>query len=162
MKKYTVKLNSDSINDFIKVLRDKKKWLNTKRDEICKRLADIGLEKATVKFAQAQYDGTKDAVVTIKKIDNGYVVRADGESVLFIEFGAGATYGYGHPDVQEYGPGTYPNGKGHWNDPKGWYVPKAKGGFHTFGNPPNAPMYNTLKELEQQVLKIAKEVLSSD
>lgn len=161
-KTKTIQLNADSIGDFINYLKDKKKWLEKKRDEICEKLANIGLEKARVKFSQAKYDGINDTVVQLKKIKNGYVVRAKGENVLFIEFGAGITYGYGHPDVQKYGPGTYPNGKGHWNDPKGWYVPKSKGGYHTFGNPPNAPMYNTMKELEEDVLKIVKEVLGND
>lgn len=160
-KKYTINLNPTSIDNFIKTLEQQKKWLKIKRDEICERLARIGLENATVRFSQAKYDGINDAIVTAEKIENGYVVRANGQSVLFIEFGAGSKYGYGHPDVQQYGPGTYPNGKGHWNDPKGWTVPKEKGGYHTYGNPPNAPMYNTLKQLEQELSKIVKEVLSN-
>lgn len=160
--KFTVKLNCNSIDDFIKTLEERKKWLNRKRDEICEKLATYGVTSASLKFARSIYTGKKDFNVTMKKTDNGYKVIADGESVLFIEFGAGATYGYGHPDVQQYGPGTYPNGKGHWNDPKGWYLPKDKGGYHTFGNPPNAPMYNTLKELEEELPRIIKEVLSHD
>ena len=52
------------------------------------------------------------------------------------------------------GPGTYPEGKGHWNDPKGWWLPKEKGGEHTYGNPPAAPMYDAVKTIEQKLLQI--------
>jgi hypothetical protein len=89
-----------------------------------------------------------------------YVV-ATGDAVLFIEFGAGYLMGYGHPEPMGYGPGTYP-GKGHWDDPKGWYLPKAvqeaTGKKKSFGNPPAAAMYNTVKDLEERIAEIASEV----
>ena len=67
------------------------------------------------------------------------------------------TYGFGHPEAQEHGmgPGTYPDGKGHWNDPKGWYTP---GGQHTYGNPPAMPMYTARKTIEEELPRIVKEV----
>ena len=172
-KKIKVKLTPRSIGDFIKTLKSYEKWLNKKRDEICEKLAMYGVTSASIKFARSIYTGDKDFKVTLKKIDNGYKVLANGESVLFIEFGAGAKYGYGHPDVQEYGPGTYP-GAGHWDDPNGWWFPTNNPNFikhidrdgqgwgHSYGNVPNAPMYNTLKELEEQLPHIIKEVFSRD
>ena len=90
--------------------------------------------------------------------ENGYTVRASGEDVLFIEFGAGARYGYGHPEAAEngMGPGTYP-GKGHWDDPNGWTIPN---GQHTYGNRPGMPMYNAVKTIEQQIEQIVREVFA--
>lgn len=83
--------------------------------------------------------------------------------MLFIEFGSGDTYGHGHPQNAEFGmgPGTYsegPNGKGHWKDPNGWWIPKSAGGGHTYGNPPAMVMYRTARELEREIQTIAEEV----
>ena len=68
--------------------------------------------------------------------------------------------GYGYPpeELNGMGPGTYP-GKGHWNDPKGWWYSNEDGsGHHSYGNPPNMPMYNTVKELEQELERVVREV----
>jgi hypothetical protein len=89
----------------------------------------------------------------MEKRDGGYAVMANGQAVLFIEFGSGLI-GFGHPEPHGMGPGTYP-GKGHWNDPNGWYYAHGK---KSHGNPPNMPMYTTVKELEQELERMVKEV----
>lgn len=156
--------NSASVDVAIKQLQDYQKRLEEKTEEVVKRLAEIGATRAQADFSNAQYDGNKDFQITVEKSDNGYVVRASGESVLFVEFGAGVTYGYGHPKADEFGmgPGTYPNGKGHWDDPNGWYLPKSAGGGHTMGNAPALPMYNAEQEIKANIERIVKEVFSSD
>ncbi|MBQ3989517.1 MAG: hypothetical protein II630_01635 [Bacteroidales bacterium] len=156
--------NSASVDVAIKQLQDYQKRLEEKTEEVVKRLAEIGATRAQADFSNAQYDGNKDFQITVEKSDNGYVVRASGESVLFVEFGTGVTYGYGHPKADEFGmgPGTYPNGKGHWDDPNGWYLPKSAGGGHTMGNAPALPMYNAEQEIKANIERIVKEVFSSD
>lgn len=137
-----------------------RKWQEEKALELAERLASLGATVASIRFSRAVYTGPKDVDVTVEELPNGYKVKADGESVLFIEFGSGVTYGYGHPEAGEFGmgPGTYPDGKGHWDDPKGWYLPKSAGGGHTFGNPPAMPMYEARKAIEQELPRIVKEV----
>ena len=137
-----------------------RKWQEEKARELAERLAALGATVASIRFSRAVYTGPKDVEVTVEALPNGYKVKADGESVLFIEFGSGVTYGYGHPEAGEFGmgPGTYPDGKGHWDDPKGWYLPKSAGGGHTFGNPPAMPMYEARKAIEQELPRIVKEV----
>lgn len=137
-----------------------RKWQEEKARELAERLASLGATVASIRFSRAVYTGPKDVDVTVEELPNGYKVKADGESVLFIEFGSGVTYGYGHPEAGEFGmgPGTYPDGKGHWDDPKGWYLPKSAGGGHTFGNPPAMPMYEARKAIEQELPRIVKEV----
>lgn len=137
-----------------------RKWQEEKARELAERLAALGATVASIRFSRAVYTGQKDVDVTVEELPNGYKVKADGESVLFIEFGSGVTYGYGHPEAGEFGmgPGTYPDGKGHWDDPKGWYLPKSAGGGHTFGNPPAMPMYEARKAIEQELPRIVKEV----
>lgn len=130
--------------------------LQNRANEICRRLADLGAERASVGFSEADYDGTNDVRVSVEPIENGYAVHASGNAVLFIEFGAGVTRGYGHPRPEGYGPGTYP-GKGHWNDPKGWYYAH---GQKSWGNPPAAAMYYAEQEVAEAVQRVAEEVLN--
>lgn len=160
MKKITVALDAKSINKAIRDIRKLDAEWNRKTNEVIRRLAEIGATKASLGFSRAVYTGDNDVSISVKPIENGYAIIASGEAVLFIEFGSGITYGYGHPEPMGYGPGTYP-GKGHWNDPNGWRLPKSKGGTHTYGNPPSATMYHTGKELQQEVLRIAQEVFGN-
>lgn len=159
-KKIVVPLSESGIQKIQDELTVYRKWQEEKARELAERLAALGATVASIRFSRAVYTGKKDVEVTVEELPNGYKVKADGESVLFIEFGSGVTYGYGHPEAGEFGmgPGTYPDGKGHWDDPKGWYLPKSAGGGHTFGNPPAMPMYEARKAIEQELPRIVKEV----
>ncbi len=159
-KKIVVPLSESGIQKIQDELMVYRKWQEEKARELAERLAALGATVASIRFSRAVYIGKKDVEVTVEALPNGYKVKADGESVLFIEFGSGVTYGYGHPEAGEFGmgPGTYPDGKGHWDDPKGWYLPKSAGGGHTFGNPPAMPMYEARKAIEQELPRIVKEV----
>lgn len=161
-KKITVSLSVSGVQKLQDELKEYRRWQMEKAKELAQRLAMLGASAASIGFSRAIYTGTKDAVVTVKAIPGGYAVKANGESVLFIEFGSGVTYGGGHPEASEFGmgPGTYPDGKGHWDDPKGWYLPKEKGGGHTYGNPPAMPMYEARKQIEQELPRIVREVFS--
>lgn len=159
-KRIVVPLSESGIQKIQDELVVYRKWQEEKARELAERLASLGATVASIRFSRAVYTGKKDVDVTVEELPNGYKVKADGESVLFIEFGSGVTYGYGHPEAGEFGmgPGTYPDGKGHWDDPKGWYLPKSAGGGHTFGNPPAMPMYEARKAIEQELQRIVKEV----
>ena len=150
-----VDLSANGIKTLQRELADYQKWLKRKSDELAKRLAEMGAAKAEVNFASAYYDGNEDHIITVEAVDGGYSVKASGRTVLFVEFGTGLV-GYGHPEPHGMGPGTYP-GKGHWDDPNGWYYAH---GQHSHGNPPNMPMYNTVKELEQELARVVKEVFA--
>lgn len=160
MKKISFELNARSINSAVKELKKIDAEWDRKIDTLIKRLAIIGATKASIGFSRAVYSGDNDVSVSVEQIENGYAIKAAGEAVLFIEFGAGVTYGYGHPEPMQYGPGTYPSDKGHWNDPKGWWLPKSSGGGHTYGNPPSATMYHTAKDLESEILRVSREVFN--
>lgn len=154
MKKvYNIDLSTSGIKELQDGLKEYDKWLKRKSDELAKRLADMGAVKAELNFAAAYYDGDEEHAITVEPIDGGYSVKASGRTVLFVEFGTGLI-GYGHPELHGMGPGTYP-GKGHWDDPNGWWYAH---GQHSHGNPPNMPMYNTVKELEQELARVVKEV----
>lgn len=161
-KTIAVELSTESINEAIKELRRYKRWVTEKERELRIRLAQIGATVASIQFARAIYNGTNDITVRVDNTKSVAVIYAEGESVAFIEFGSGAKYGYGHPQAGEfgYGPGTYsdgPEGKGHWDNEKGWYYAP---GQHSFGNPPAMAMYNAVQEMTEQLTRIAKEVFS--
>lgn len=163
MRKISFGLDSRSIEDAVKQIREIEAEWDRKFDTLIERLAAIGATSVSLGFRRAIYSGKNDAKVSVEKRANGYSILANGESVLFIEFGSGDRYGYGHPQNAEFGmgPGTWsdsPDGKGHWDDPRGWWIPKEKGGGHTYGNPPAMVMYRAARELEQEIQKIAEEV----
>ena len=160
MKKITVDLSAQGIKTLQRELTEYQKWLERKSDELAKRLADMGAVKASLGFARAIYSGKEDHEITVEpKGKNCYVVKATGATVLFVEFGTGIKYGEGHPEPHGMVPGSYSDtiGKGHWDDENGWWYAH---GEHTFGNPPNMPMYNTVKELEQELARVVKEVFA--
>jgi hypothetical protein len=159
VKKITVDLSAKSIDSAIKEVRKYKAWVLEKEKELRLRLATLGASVASIRFSTAIYNGTNDVTVRVEDDGSMATIYAEGESVAFIEFGAGAKHGYGHPQAGEFGvgPGTYPDGKGNWDNPKGWYIP---GGEHTYGNPPATAMYSAVQTITEQVTMIAKEVFS--
>jgi hypothetical protein len=159
-KKITVHLSQKSIDSAIKEVKKYKAWVLAKEKELRIRLASVGATVASIQFSRAIYNGTNDVTVRVDKTGSVAVIYAEGESVAFIEFGTGAKYGYGHPQDGEFGvgPGTWsdgPDGKGHWDDPNGWYYGHSQ---HSFGNPPAMAMYKAVQEMAEQLTTIAKEV----
>ena len=153
-----------SINSAVHELQMYAVWVQRKANELAERLADYGLQRVEIGYAGALYDGDKDVEVTVeRREENTYAIVASGATVLILEFGAGVTYGNGHPQAAEfgYGPGTYP-GQTHAFDPKGWWYTGSDGkGHHSYGNAPSMVMYITGIELEQEVERVAKEVFST-
>ena len=152
-----------SIDRAIEQLEEYSDSLDRKAQELCERLADMGALYAEWNFSNVLYAGDIDYKITVDRVgENTYLIRADGESVLFMEFGAGIKHGYGHPQADKFGmgPGTYP-GKGHWNDPKGWWFGEKGNWTHTYGNAPGMPMYNAAKDLREEILQAAQEVFKT-
>lgn len=158
--------------DALKAYRDS---LDEKMKEVLKRLAEIGIDTANVRFAEVApiYSGVFDGVnVSAVWLDDKTVaVRASGGQVGFLEFGAGIHhYGQGHPLAGEFGtgPGTYgPRGNQEY-----WYY-KDRGGqigewsqpsvrnpnvIRTSGNPPSRAMYQAGQKMRAEIQHILDEV----
>lgn len=174
--KIRVSLNPDSIDAAIRQLEDYRKGLETKAQLLCERLAAAGYEIANFGFGSAQYDGTNDVSVELMAEDNKLVIRASGEVVMFVEFGAGVYYADDYPaEVKSRVPGIVGRGqygKGHGKQntwayygddagTNGWKNPKKPGLVFTHGNPANMPMYNASKDMRSQVEQIAREVFKT-
>ena len=162
-KTIQVELTNSGINKAVKELRQYSAWIQIKEDELRSRLAMIGATVASIQFSRAIYNGSNDVSVRVDDTGSVAVIYAEGESVAFIEFGSGKKYGYGHPQAGEFGfgPGTWSDsdqGKGHWDNEHGWWYGS---GQHSYGNPPAMAMYSAVKEITENVTKIAKEVFST-
>lgn len=154
--------NRATITAAIKAVKAYKRWVIAKETALRLRLASIGVEVARVAFAGAIYDGTNDVIVRLDDTGSVATVYAEGKSVAFIEFGSGAKFGGGHPMGAELGffPGSWSlgeEGKGHWNDPNGWYYAHDK---KSHGNPPAMAMIAARDEMEARFTAIAREVFS--
>lgn len=152
-------LSDKSIESAIREVKRYKEWVLEKEKELRTRLAARGANVASIQFASAMYDGTNDVKVRVDDTGSVAVIYAEGKAVAFIEFGSGAAMGYGHPMAGQHGmgPGTYPDGKGHWDDPKGWFY---KHGKRSYGNPPAMAMYDAVQVMVEEITKIATEVFS--
>lgn len=150
-----------SINEAIKQLKEYKKDFLVKEQIFIKRLAEIGVSVASTGFSLADYDGTKDVVVTMEPSGNRVKVIASGKTVGFIEFGTGVRYPEWDNSGMEYTPpkhGTY--GKGMGTRPKGWWFTSSEGvaSQHTYGNQPAEAMRTARDVMVERVIQIAREV----
>jgi hypothetical protein len=165
----TIRINGISesnINDAAQELRKYAKWVSWKEAELITKLAERGRRVAELNFTLAMYNGTNvedDITVSVDENGSSAVIYAKGSAVAFIEFGSGAKEGYGHPDAGKhgFGPSTWSlgdQGKGHWDDPNGWYYAHGK---KTHGNPPAMAMWQAVQTMTEELTTIAKEVFGS-
>lgn len=182
MKKIVIDLSKPStIDKAIKEVQEYKKWLTTKTAELVSLLTRNGATVASAKFAGAAYAGFNDVEVTSEIHSDGKrtvgTIRADGDAVLFIEFGTGITMPEAPAEELAIttpgipGHGTYGQGQG--ANPKGWIyegmqgvvVPNgtaestvAPGKVRTFGNPASHSMFDTRQRLIDDFDKYVQEV----
>lgn len=166
-----MKFRISGLDETIRHLEEEKKRIRNKQHELLEKLAAIGIETATIRFAQASYDGTKDVAVPQEPEwdgDNKLRISAEGSTVSFIEFGTGVHYADSHPKAGEFGAvrGGYGYGLGkmdswrYTGEPgtNGVESEKHPGQIVTHGNPPARAMYDSAEEMRSKILEIAKEV----
>ena len=155
--------DSKSIANARKFVETYKNQLKAKENMLLERLSFMGATRVSLGFSQAIYGEDKDFEVSTEVIGNEAIIKVQGESVCFIEFGAGVRYGYGYKGERPegiVGIGEYGKGKG--KNPKGWfYTGKDGKSHHSYGNPPAMVMYNTSLELAESINEIAREVFKS-
>lgn len=173
-KKYTIDIFGNGMAEFQQGVEEYAKWVTEKSNLLLKRLADYGVKIANAGFESAVYDGTNSFSVSFEERgDEVKAVVAVGATVLFVEFGTGITYPDNHPEAAKLGMvrGSYGEGHGkqrtwgYYGDPgtNGEVRAKKNGGtiVLTHGNPANMPMYNAVKQIEQDFARIAREVFSN-
>lgn len=169
-----IKCNLSNLDKAIKQIEDYRKYLQRKQKLLMERLAEIGINSATISFQNALYAGVNDVVVEQTPTwidDNKLVISAHGSSITFIEFGTGITYtSPEHPKAGELGftRGGYGKGRGkrkgwgYYGEPGNIGTPiKDKPGLvFTRGNPASRSMYDAGKQMREQITTIAKEIFN--
>lgn len=171
--------NTHDIKVAIAEIKLYQKWVEKKTKQIAEELSLVGINEASIRFANAQYDGVNDIQVRTEESANGdsyiFTIIAEGQAVCFIEFGAGVyhnstPYPLEKPEgvvgIGEYGKGKgKQNYWGYYGEPgsNGWVVTGKRGTpvVITHGNPAAMPMYYGSSEMRQKILSIAKEVFGS-
>lgn len=156
-------LDPKSVDAAIKEIEAYEKWIARKTNELNERLATFGATIARRLFDLAIYDGDVDVHVTAKPIDGGWAIVALGQTLLYLEYGAGRFF---NPTDASY-PGTRPPGvggigsQGHgWGNRRGWGFRLNGESVFTRGNPPAAAMYHAEQEILDNLNEIAKDVFS--
>ena len=164
----TVRLDPKSIGDAIRKIQQYRDAMEAKEREFTERLAMLGATVLRANYSNAFYAGTNDIYVTVEPTENGAVLKADGQALWFIEFGAGIDYPEGqYARAAGADPhGTY--GKGHGANPPWVYVGdqgtagrpvgKRAGVYRTYGNPPADAFPEAMSEMVNAVRDIAREV----
>lgn len=176
-----IKVETPNLNTVIAQLRAKQKELQMKNGELIDKIVEKGNQKLSDKLSVAEYDGEMKASVAPVEYDpaeQSVSIGIAGSAVTFIEFGTGTFYPDNHPmmDEFEFKRGTF--GKGLGANPP-WYFRATNGAIgknaigevdavtasgaviiKTYGNPANRVVYNTAKELREELKDIAKEVYS--
>lgn len=173
-----MQIKVSGLEETISRLKKYRDTLEAKQHKLLERLAEIGINTATLEFKSAQYDGTNDVVVDPAPEwigENRLLITARGKAVTFIEFGTGVVWPDEHEKAAELGMirGQYGQGKG--ANPKGWtyygeggtngtFVRESDRGnvYHTFGNPPARAMYLASEEMRRRIVEIAREVYHGD
>lgn len=183
MALFEIKLELHGLEDALDRIEDLKNSLQSKCDELTRRLAEIGVQIANIHYSTAPYAGTKDVTVEIQPDGNGSVtIVASGTSVLFIEFGTGIINPYDAPEARALltdggasidALGQYGEKRG--SSQSGWFYPAENGLgspapslteysykypnlIHTYGSNATPAMYRARKNMIENIEKVAKEV----
>lgn len=176
-KKISFGLSQKEIQSAIKELEKYRDYLPDKCEELCKRLAEAGIQIAQShigssgfgKYIRLASEITPEQVgckavfymEDVQKIVNQWqtlegVKRAEISPALMLEFGVGLP-AENPADIPGVGTGTFPGGT-HGNEPGWWYM-DLDGKWHfSSGVSPKMPMYSAGKELVDKVVEIARKV----
>lgn len=163
MRKISFGLSVKEINRAIREVEKYKAELNAKVSMLIEALTDYGVEIAKVQVRQlgAWYTGELESSIS------GYfspstgvgIIKAGAPYAVYVEFGTGVVgAGSPHPAPAGWRYDVNAHGESGW-----WYYNDRDGKMHwTKGMQSRPFMYNTARELEQECVKIAKEVFSRD
>jgi len=163
VKKIVVNLSESSINQAIKDVKAYQKWIDAKTKILLEKLALVGAQEASVRFASAMYDGINDVSIEASPTSTGWMISARGDAVCFLEFGAGVYHNPGEPYPEPrptgvVGIGEYGQKKG---KRRGWKFYSESGELvFTRGTPATLSMWYATTEMQREVERIAREVFS--
>ena len=148
---------------------------DSKAQEVCTRLCEIGQDVLNATYAAAAYAGRNDISVSMETSENSATLTATGTVLGFIEFGTGVLHPLGAYAGQVGAPahGTYGKGKGKqgvWvyvGEPGNAGIPigtTRNGGtvVMTDGNPPADAFPKAVQAMRDNFDQIVQEVFRLD
>ena len=158
MKKIVIELSQQSIQDALNELKQYKTEIKPKLQEVCRKLAEIGMQEAQLYLSQAGY-GNTDASLSTEPMKNGYKIVMSGSDVYFIEFGTGddANNHYPNASVPVY-PGSWSESHKQQYSTYGvwWY-----NGEMLDGTPAYMPMLHAEMAIRRNMKRVTKEVFGA-
>ena len=147
--KYTMRLSIESIEEYEKILQEKKKIIPKIAENIISRTTDIGLED--------NYKSTEKLPIENNGIVISGGIKTTDEKDTYKEFGTGIV-GSQNPHVSEF------LAEAGWiydvneHGEKGWRYPKGDGTYGwTKGIPSEQKFYEAMKRMEETLPEIARE-----
>ena len=173
-------LSIKEVQNAIKEIKAYQNDLNRKCEELCRRLAELGVNKANSTIENSGFKkhihimseitpeqaGCKAVVYMedVSKIKSEWRVSdtetrsAELSPSLVLEFGTGLK-AKNPAGIDGVGAGTFGE---HGADPSGWWYMDLDGVWHhSKGIEPKMPMYYAGKELREKILVIAREVFGT-
>ena len=157
MKTIAIELSNQGCNKAIRELQESVK-IDKRLDEVCKRLAELGAQEASLWTQFGRAYGNDDVHVEVVKMDNGYKVVMSGADIYFVEFGTGMYAGEYPNDVNVtvgIMPGDYSESHSQQYSKYGyWFYDNV---FYR-GTPADMPMYHAGQRMREEMPRVAKEV----
>lgn len=169
----TLRLSTQSIDDAIKQVQEFRQRFLRHMEELCKRLAEEGMEVMELEYGRALYAGINDIEVSVDAQGESAYIIAKGERVAFIEFGTGVRYAESPHGAKAGIPprGSYGKHKGATGKP--WIYKgepgnlgskvKGKPGYYwSIGNPAASAIPAAMIYMQNRIMDIAREVFDDD
>lgn len=156
MKHIDIELSKDGCDKVIKELEKYQKETEPKLMEVCRRLAEIGINEAMTHLKLENFNTDAHIEQTPVQITNGYKIVMSGSDVYFVEFGTG-------DNVEAYTPNvSVLVAPGSWSETHAkkymvygyWYFDGVK--FE--GTEAYKPMYYAAKAIRENADRVMKEV----
>lgn len=167
-------LSVSSINNLKKQLQDYQKELTRKCKQLAERLSEIGIKVAQVRIDESPLGKyvTIKTDITEEQAGCKAILVAAGEtfehegyspfnSLLAIEFGAGIYYNpIPNPNADKFGlgVGTFPGQIHAYEDYWFYWDEEKQEWLSTHGVKATMPMYQASMEIQQNIVKAAKEI----
>lgn len=153
MKRIEIELSTESCEKALEELKAYKEKVLPRLEEVCKRLAEIGMQEANAHLTLAL--GNTDATIYTEKIDGGYKLVMSGSDVYFIEFGTGSNVEPHYQVSVPVFPGSWSMEHSQKYAKQGWWW---YGGEPLIGTIAYMPMYYAGKKMREEIPRIVKEV----
>lgn len=164
-RRIDVRLSASSIDAAIRELESYRSSFEGRLDELCRRLAQLGMEVA-VRNIPVYTGDLKSSVRVEHKGPRSWAVVSDSDHAAFVEFGTGVvgegTYKGELPEEWGYDERRTPSAHSK-ADPTVWYYfdPVAGEVRHTRGQAGKGYMLAASQEMRRQAAAIAREVFGA-